>query len=145
MRTYLLEKSRVVFQAPGERNYHVFYQMCAARDSPDLKELQLEASEAYRFTNQGGDSVIEGVDDAQAFEELRGALTLLGFGAEQQQRVFRILGAVLHLGNVAIVDLHEGESQVAANDKHLAIACKLLEVSGLRLVFKNYVENLIIS
>lgn len=132
MRTYLLEKSRVVFQAPGERNYHVFYQLCAARNSSaDLKELELEASEAYRFTNQGGDAVIEGVDDAQAFEEFRGALSLLGFGAEQQQRVFRILGAVLHLGNVVIVDLHEGESQVAANDKHLAIACKLLEVRNI--------------
>nr|CAD7402105.1 unnamed protein product [Timema poppensis] len=49
MRTYLLEKSRVMFQAPDERNYHIFYQMCAARDQ--LKDLHLDHQDKFHYLN----------------------------------------------------------------------------------------------
>uniref|UniRef100_A0A8C0LL59 Myosin VB n=1 Tax=Canis lupus dingo TaxID=286419 RepID=A0A8C0LL59_CANLU len=78
MRTYLLEKSRVVFQAEDERNYHIFYQLCAAASLPEFKELMLTCAEDFFYTSQGGDIRIEGIDDAEDFEKTRQAFTLLG-------------------------------------------------------------------
>lgn len=125
MRTYLLEKSRVVFQAPEERNYHVFYQLCASRDQhPDLK---LAHPDEFVYLNQGGAATIDGVDDAKSFVDMVGALTLLGFGPKEQNDMWRVLAAVLHLGNVQLTPQAEGTT-ISSKDRHLAIFCELLEI-----------------
>lgn len=90
MRTYLLEKSRVVFQSAGERNYHIFYQLCAASALPEMSHLQLRSQEEFHYTRQGNCAIIPGVDDLADFQELRRSLTLLGFTEEQQTVTFSI-------------------------------------------------------
>ncbi|XP_061093823.1 unconventional myosin-Vb [Conger conger] len=130
MRTYLLEKSRVVFQAPEERNYHIFYQLCAGRDLPEMRILKLDAAEQFRYTNQGRETRIPGTDDTADLERTRHALTVLGVGADQQMELFRILAAVLHLGNVSIQASGRGgdRSFIDAEDRALAVFCRLLGV-----------------
>ncbi|XP_045385431.1 unconventional myosin-Vc isoform X2 [Lemur catta] len=77
MRTYLLEKSRVVFQSENERNYHIFYQLCASAQQSEFKHLKLGTAEEFNYTRMGGNTVIEGVNDRADMIETQKTFTLL--------------------------------------------------------------------
>uniref|UniRef100_A0A8C6JM22 Uncharacterized protein n=1 Tax=Melopsittacus undulatus TaxID=13146 RepID=A0A8C6JM22_MELUD len=129
MRTYLLEKSRVVFQAEDERNYHIFYQLCASASRPEFKDLGLTCAEDYFYTSQGGSTSIDGVDDAEDFEKTRHAFTLLGVKESHQITIFRIIAAILHLGNLEIQAERDGDAcSILSDDEHLNNFCSLLGV-----------------
>ncbi|KAK2103713.1 Unconventional myosin-Vc [Saguinus oedipus] len=80
MRTYLLEKSRVVFQSENERNYHIFYQLCASAQQSEFKHLKLGSAEEFNYTRMGGNTVIEGVNDQAEMVETQKTFTLLDAG-----------------------------------------------------------------
>ncbi|KAK5867242.1 hypothetical protein PBY51_011753 [Eleginops maclovinus] len=130
MRTYLLEKSRVVFQADNERNYHIFYQMCSCAHLPEFKNLKLLSADEFAYTCMGGEITIEGVDDQKDMEETRRTFSLLGLMEDFQSDVFKVLAAVLHLGNLEIKNSGDGKSSVPLRDPHLAVFCELLGVSA---------------
>ncbi|XP_070817988.1 unconventional myosin-Va [Chaetodon trifascialis] len=132
MRTYLLEKSRVVFQAAAERNYHIFYQLCASRELPEMRSFKLDAPERFHYTSHGGEMLIPGTDDLSDLERTRSAFTILGVQPDQQMELFRILAAVLHLGNVNIQASGRSSDRgyVDADDRSLAVFSKLLGVEG---------------
>ena len=52
MSQYLLERSRIVFQAPDERNYHVFYEMLTGLPEAELANYGLGSVEDYFYLNQ---------------------------------------------------------------------------------------------
>ncbi|XP_052757132.1 unconventional myosin-Va isoform X2 [Galleria mellonella] len=137
MRTYLLEKSRVVYQSAGERNYHVFYQLCAA--AQHMPELLLDHQDTFHYLNQGGSPNIDGVDDLKAFNETRNALTTLGVSETEQQNMFTVLACILHLGNIELTTCDpdpgdgtqsEDGAYINGGDKHLAATSALLGVAA---------------
>jgi myosin-5 len=131
IRTYLLERSRIVFQPPTERNYHIFYQLCAGAPSKERKDLGLDTDiTKFHYLKQGGSSStpIPGVDDSEEFRATQHALSTVGISVEKQWAVFRLLAAMLHLGNVKIVQLRS-DSIIAEDDPALLLATRFFGVN----------------
>ncbi|XP_044050300.1 unconventional myosin-Va-like isoform X2 [Siniperca chuatsi] len=129
MRTYLLEKSRVVFQAHGERNYHIFYQLCASSHLPEFKAFKLGCADDFHCTNQGQSPVIHGVDDAKEMHNTRRAFSLLGISDSDQMAIYQIVAAILHLSNVEVKDQSADRSSILPDNVHLMVFCELMGVS----------------
>ncbi|XP_039768855.1 unconventional myosin-Va isoform X6 [Ornithorhynchus anatinus] len=128
MRTYLLEKSRVVFQAEEERNYHIFYQLCASAKLPEFKSLHLGTANYFHYTRQGGSPVIDGIDDAKEMAQTRKACTLLGINEVYQMGIFRILAGILHLGNVGFTSRDSDSCTIPPKHEPLGFFCDLMGV-----------------
>ncbi|KAI5159262.1 myosin heavy chain 9/10/11/14 [Nematocida ausubeli] len=124
---YLLESSRVTSQASGEQNYHVFYALTRHADQSTLDALKLHRNKAYKILGaaQGG------IDTP--LSEVYKSMDILGFTQENQEKIFKILAAIIHLGEVefvqesACVDIH------AECAEDFAAAASLLGVDALRL------------
>ncbi len=127
IRTYLLERSRLVFQPLKERNYHIFYQLIAGATDGERESLGLLPVEHFDYLNQGGSPVIGGIDDKTEFDATRKSLTTIRVTEEKQAEIFRILAALLHLGNVKITATRT-DSVLASSEPSLVRACQMLGV-----------------
>lgn len=135
MRTYLLEKSRVVYQTYSERNYHVLYYICAKRAK--FPEFELDNAQEFYYTNQGGDEEDTGIseeEDGAEFDDLFDALKDLDMNEDVIKQLFGILAGILHLGNVEIQAAGSEASKIDAKDKHLLAAARLLGLDASTMV-----------
>ncbi|KAJ3221486.1 Myosin type-2 heavy chain 1 [Clydaea vesicula] len=128
IRTYLLERSRLVFQPISERNYHIFYQMCAGVPAAERKELGLTSWESFVYLNQGKAGNLPGMDDGKEFKDTQNALSTVGISVSAQWDIFKICAALLHIGNIKITASRD-EAQIDDNDPALIQAAKLLGVN----------------
>ncbi|XP_078617070.1 unconventional myosin-IXb-like isoform X15 [Branchiostoma floridae x Branchiostoma japonicum] len=140
---YLLEKSRIVSQASNERNYHVFYYLLAGANQALKDSLILQKPEEFFYLNQtwvpqacsklenkSNYEVSEGEDRVFEFNRLRQSMEMVGFYSGTQKRIFAVLSAVLHLGNIVFNRIfRDGEDAVQVkNPEELRIVSKLLKV-----------------
>ncbi|XP_041362375.1 unconventional myosin-XV-like isoform X3 [Gigantopelta aegis] len=97
---YLLEKSRIVTQAPDERNYHIFYEMLESLTEEQKSQFGLQTSSKYFYLNQGDTTSIPGRDETENFRKVQSAMEILNFKKDEKETVFKILASVLHVGNI---------------------------------------------
>ncbi|KAF1813374.1 myosin-2 [Eremomyces bilateralis CBS 781.70] len=129
IRTYLLERSRLVFQPLKERNYHIFYQLVAGASDAEKEALSLGSVEDFSYLNQGSSPTIDGVDDRAEFNATKQSLTTIGVEPARQSEIFRILAALLHIGNVKITSSRT-DSVLAPDEPALVTACELLGIDS---------------
>ncbi|KAF9020813.1 Myosin type-2 heavy chain 1 [Haplosporangium bisporale] len=127
IRTYLLERSRLVYQPEHERNYHIFYQLVAGAPPSEKKELDLQSIQQFHYLKQGGVTVINGVDDAAEFEITQRALSTIGISVQVQWYIFRLLAALLHIGNIQVTG--RNDAMISDDDPSLLVATKVLGIS----------------
>ncbi|XP_044489475.1 myosin-1-like [Mangifera indica] len=126
IQTFLLEKSRVVQCAEGERSYHIFYQLCAGAPSLLREKLNLMNANEYKYLRQSSCYSIARVDDVEQFRIVVEALDIVHVSKEDQESVFAMLAAVLWLGNVSFTVIDNENHVEAVADKALISVAKLI-------------------
>ncbi|XP_019258831.1 PREDICTED: myosin-15 [Nicotiana attenuata] len=135
IRTYLLERSRVVQITDPERNYHCFYQLCAS--GMDAEKYKLGNPSDFHYLNQSKTYELDGVSNAEEYIKTRRAMDIVGITQEEQEAIFRTLAAILHLGNIEFSPGKEHDSSVIKDEKsgfHLQMAAKLFTCDDQLLV-----------
>jgi myosin heavy subunit len=122
---YLFERTRVAKVKEGERNFHVLYQLVQGATPEEKKSFVLLTANKYRYLRSGNVVSLAGVDDAGLLGALKDAFKGLKLSSYQSS-IFRILSAILHLGNVSFVHDEESGAVKIKSPKVLNIVAALL-------------------
>ena len=99
--TFLLETTRVVQQRREERNFHIFYMLCAEANADERARLKIRPAASYTYLSSTG---VYGrrdeVSDQHLGVKFRESLSILGIDQEDIDGMLRCAMAVLTLGDV---------------------------------------------
>ncbi|NXR58457.1 MYH7 protein, partial [Rhadina sibilatrix] len=131
---YLLEKSRVIFQQPKERSYHIFYQILSGK-KPELQDMLLLSLNPYdyHFCSQGV-TTVDNLDDGQELMATDHAMDILGFSNDEKYGSYKIVGAIMHFGNMKFKQKQREEQAEADGTESADKAAYLMGISSADLI-----------
>jgi len=131
--SYLLEESRVVEQETGERNFNIFYQLCAYLSRSKGSEADWFRPNSLKFLSKSGRIKVDSSDDFKLFNETVDAMKLLGFSNSDRDAIFNLLKGILLLGNIAFEQgrLQSGNGTSVLQDSTVVIANRVAALFGI--------------
>jgi myosin-5 len=146
-KTFLLEKSRVVYQAMGEHSFHIFYFLLIGGNTELRQSLQLMDTKlsTWKYLQWCGDNGNAAPSEqeisslATHYNEMKDSFAQLNFDANATKEIFEIMAGILHLGNCEYVPLAANTSGVEGSQlseptkKWMNSASTLLKVDSHEL------------
>ncbi|KAJ5555676.1 hypothetical protein N7461_004146 [Penicillium sp. DV-2018c] len=129
---YLLEKSRVVGQIMNERNFHIFYQLTKGAPQKYRDSFGLQQPQSYLYTSRSKCYDVPGVDDVAEFKDTLDAMKVIGMSDAEQDNVFRMLAAILWIGNIQFTENDEGNATIP-DQSVVDFVAYLLEVDSAQV------------
>uniref|UniRef100_A0A8C6XVN2 Unconventional myosin-XIX n=1 Tax=Naja naja TaxID=35670 RepID=A0A8C6XVN2_NAJNA len=129
VQTFLLEKTRVSYQAPQERNFHIFYQIAKGATLEERREWDLLETAHFCWLPNSEKTLEE-----DCFDVTRKAMTHLGINSFTQSNAFKILAGLLHLGNIQFYESEDEAQLCDLEDLAKETASRLLRVPGEQLL-----------
>ena len=125
--SYAFERSRITSIDVHDRNFHVFYALLAGATSAEKSDLKLQEPSKFAYLCKGTSR--SDFDNARLMSDLRSSFSILGMSSKIQAKIFEILAALLHLGNVEFCDAQQ--SQDSAQVKNLDVLNHVSFLLGL--------------